>query len=221
MNHLLIKRHRVSRLKYLCKTIKDDYITYYGSGKKWKCHIRKHGRREIDTFVIFQHENVKLFSIMALYYSTLLNVVDSIEYANLKHENGLDCGDTFSQQSESKKKMIKSKLSKSTSDIWEKSKIKRSESISQSRLAMSEEAKIIRAEKFSDSLKSSKKRKEFNNRMKVERCGGGNPTAKPVEIDGVKYDCIKDACDALSLTRSILSNRINSPYTKWSTWKRL
>jgi hypothetical protein len=56
-------------------------------------------------------------------------------------------------------------------------------------------------------------------KMSQERLGADNPAAKKVEIDGIVYLCIKDACESLGLTRAVVSSRLNSE--KYSSWKRL
>jgi group I intron endonuclease len=51
---------------------------------------------------------------------------------------------------------------------------------------------------------------EFRKRMSLERIGKNNPVSKECIIDGVEYDCIKDAMDKLNLTRNQIQYRLKS-----------
>jgi hypothetical protein len=91
MIYLYIKTHNKTGLKYLGKTIRDPY-KYKGSGKRWTEHIKKHGY-DVTTEILgtfSTNEELKNFSIPL---SEKLNIVESIEWANLKPESG-DGGDT-------------------------------------------------------------------------------------------------------------------------------
>ena len=81
-------------LKYLGKTTKDPY-TYMGSGIIWKRHIRKHNLtyNDIKTEIVFETNNSDELISKGLELSTLYNVVESKEWANLRQESG-DGGDT-------------------------------------------------------------------------------------------------------------------------------
>lgn len=93
---LMIKTHEVTRLKYLCYTRRtgEDYATYLGSGTLWRRHLKKHGAA-ITTEKIFETDNLAAFKELALAKSKELDVVNSTQWANLKHEEG-DGGDTAS-----------------------------------------------------------------------------------------------------------------------------
>lgn len=91
--YLMIKTHKTSGLKYLCKkTTNSDKkaILYKGSGKYWKRHLKIHGR-EVDTEILVKYplNNINAFSKVCLEYSNIYNVVDSDDWANLIEENGL------------------------------------------------------------------------------------------------------------------------------------
>jgi hypothetical protein len=96
MHKLMIKTHNTTGLKYLCYTRKKDHLSYLGSGKIWKRHIKKHGE-DITTEIIFQTENKNEFIQFATQKSLEFNVVNSDEWANLKIEEG-DGGDTVSKK---------------------------------------------------------------------------------------------------------------------------
>src|ERR1017187_7792815 len=94
MYRLLLKIHNKTGLKYLCKTEKDDYINYLGSGTDWKPHLKKYGR-DVSTELLFETENFEEFRKVALAESIERDIVNSKEYANLKMEVG-DGGDYWS-----------------------------------------------------------------------------------------------------------------------------
>lgn len=81
-------------LRYLGKTTKEP-ITYLGSGKIWKRHIKKHNFtiNDIETEIVFETNNVDELIKKGIELSNLYNVVESKEWANLREESG-DGGDT-------------------------------------------------------------------------------------------------------------------------------
>lgn len=88
---LYIKRHTITGLKYFGKTTTNDPIRYQGSGTYWTRHIKKHGP-SIETLwyqLFTDKEELKKF---ALNFSKENNIVESLEWANLKPEDGLRGG---------------------------------------------------------------------------------------------------------------------------------
>lgn len=81
-------------LKYLGKTTKDP-ITYLGSGKIWKRHIKKHSLTmdDIKTEIVFETNDVDELIKKGIELSNLYNIVESKEWANLREETG-DGGNT-------------------------------------------------------------------------------------------------------------------------------
>ena len=96
IHKLMIKTHRDTGLKYLCYTRRKDHDEYLGSGIAWLRHLKKYGAN-IITEVIFQSKDVEEFKRVAISKSKEFNVVESKEWANLKHEEG-DGGDTVSNK---------------------------------------------------------------------------------------------------------------------------
>lgn len=94
---LYIKRHNKTGLKYFGKTTQDPY-SYVGSGKHWRRHVKLHGN-DICTEWAQLFEDEQTLVEFALRFSAENNIVESTEWANLKPENGLDGGDTFSSLS--------------------------------------------------------------------------------------------------------------------------
>jgi len=92
MFRLLVKTHNKTGLNYLCVTEKENYEKYAGSGLYWKRHIKEHGS-DITTVVLYESETkTQDFIDTCLYYSTILNVVESSEWANLIPENANSVG---------------------------------------------------------------------------------------------------------------------------------
>jgi len=91
--YLMIKTHKVTGLKYLCKkatTSDSKAISYKGSGKYWKNHLKVHGNH-INTEILAKYELDKIneFSQLCLEYSNKFDIVKSDKWANLVEENGL------------------------------------------------------------------------------------------------------------------------------------
>lgn len=85
--YLYKKTHKVTGLKYLGKTTSKDPHAYAGSGKYWKKHLKKHGF-VYDTEILKECITPEEVKIWGEYYSTLWNIVESSEWANLKPESG-------------------------------------------------------------------------------------------------------------------------------------
>lgn len=88
--YLYLKTHNKTGLKYLGKTISDPY-EYTGSGKYWKRHLEIHGC-DITTTILRECSTKEEVKVWGEYFSTLWNIVESNEWANLKPESG-DGGD--------------------------------------------------------------------------------------------------------------------------------
>lgn len=91
---LMVKTHNKTGLKYLCKTETDDPYGYPGSGLYWKRHLKDHGK-DISTEILYETNSKIDFKEKGLYYSTLWNIVESSEWANIRPEEG-DGGNSVS-----------------------------------------------------------------------------------------------------------------------------
>ena len=89
--YLYKKTHRATGLKYLGKTVQDPY-RYKGSGTWWLNHIKKYGY-DVETEIIKECNSKEEVKFWGEHYSTLWNIVNSVEWANLKPESG-DGGST-------------------------------------------------------------------------------------------------------------------------------
>ena len=99
--YLMIKTHKITGLRYLCKTTQDPY-KYRGSGVYWKRHLKIHGS-DHNTEILKECQSHDELKEWGLYYSSLWNIVESDEWANLRAEEG-DGGDT--SQTENYKKYV-------------------------------------------------------------------------------------------------------------------
>lgn len=84
--YLYIKTHNKTGLKYLGKTKQNPY-EYSGSGVYWKNHIAMHGC-DLHTEILLQTDSPDEIKSKGEYYSTIWNIVESTEWANLKPEHG-------------------------------------------------------------------------------------------------------------------------------------
>lgn len=85
--YLYKKTHRTTGLKYLGQTKSPDPHRYKGSGKEWKKHIQEHGY-DVDTEILLETTDPKLIEELGRHYSSLWNVVDNSEWANMRPELG-------------------------------------------------------------------------------------------------------------------------------------
>ena len=96
MFRLMIKTHNITGLKYLCKTEREDWQQYLGSGKRWLYHLNKHGEN-ISTTLLLETNDKNKFKKIAKSYSKKYDVINSKEWANLVEEQG-DGGNTVSNK---------------------------------------------------------------------------------------------------------------------------
>lgn len=90
--YLYIKTHNKTGLKYFGKTTKDPY-QYRGSGKRWLAHLKKHGT-DVLTEVLGYYVTEQECLHTAMAFSKENNIVESVQWANMIDENGLDGGAT-------------------------------------------------------------------------------------------------------------------------------
>ena len=86
---LYIKQHNVTGLKYFGKTTKDNPTLYKGSGLYWLKHLKKHGT-DISTMWLKKFDDLDSLREFAINFSVENNITESVEWANLKIENGSD-----------------------------------------------------------------------------------------------------------------------------------
>jgi len=215
---LMIKQHKVTGLKYFCKTALYDPITYLGSGTYWCRHLEDHGPY-VDTIWYQLFDDKEEIMSYALSFSKENNIVDALDengrkiWANLILENGIDGGGNIGMPMQQKQK---DKLS----DIWEVIKsdgtvliIKNMRQFCiENKLNASAMSALARGRR--GSFKGHKCRKLTNNRNveyshteykyetdeeKSKRLsdqavkGRNHHEAVKIEYDGIVYDSIVDA----------------------------
>ncbi len=104
MHYLMLKTHNISGIKYLCKTSRSDPYTYSGSGKVWKRHLKKYGKK-FTTEILAECKTKEELIQKGLYYSKLWNIVHNKQFANLIPEAG-DGGATMTGKKMPKKHSI-------------------------------------------------------------------------------------------------------------------
>jgi hypothetical protein len=87
---LLIMRHRVTGLRYFCKTSNLKLLHQYkGSGVYWKRHMKKHGR-DVEVGVLGIYFDKQTCLDAAKEFCEENRIGANPEWANLIPENGLD-----------------------------------------------------------------------------------------------------------------------------------
>ncbi len=127
--YLCVKTHNVTGLKYFCKTTKNNYKSYSGSGIYWKRHLKEHGW-DFTTELIGFYTNKEECTAMAIEFSIKNDIVNTINesgnkiWANQIIENGLDGGDTGRTNYGPMSPETKQKLSdsKKGQEPWNKNK---------------------------------------------------------------------------------------------------
>jgi hypothetical protein len=83
----------VTGLRYFGKSIKQDIVSYLGSGKEWRLHIKQHGKHLVEhewsSDWFYSKAEVKAF---ARAFSEIFDIVNSTEWANGMIENGTSGG---------------------------------------------------------------------------------------------------------------------------------
>jgi hypothetical protein len=87
--YLYVKQHKETGLKYFGMTATKDPYVYQGSGLYWRRHLKTHGG-EIETLQVWEFDNIHDCETFALDFSKMNNIVESVEWANLRPENGKD-----------------------------------------------------------------------------------------------------------------------------------
>lgn len=87
---LLVMRHRVTNLRYFCKTTNLNLMHQYkGSGLYWKRHMKKHGRN-VEAGLLGVYFDKERCLAAAKQFCEAHQIGSSPEWANLIPENGLD-----------------------------------------------------------------------------------------------------------------------------------
>lgn len=86
MYYLYVKKHNVTKLKYLGQT-QNNPEKYKGSGKYWTRHIKKHGY-DVTTIVLLETKDMDELCRVSKFFSDFFDVMDSKEWANLIPETG-------------------------------------------------------------------------------------------------------------------------------------
>lgn len=93
--YLYVKTHKITGLKYLGYTGKEDPYTYPGSGTRWLNHLHVHGFN-FTTEILKECTSKTEIREHGIHFSRLWNVVSDKNWANLKEEQG-DGGGCFGE----------------------------------------------------------------------------------------------------------------------------
>lgn len=106
---LYIKQHEKTNLLYFGKTISSP-SKYPGSGTVWRRHLKIHGKEFVKTLWSKKFYSASEISAFALAISEIFDIVNSLEWANLIPENGIDGGAPGRKQSTETKNKIRNSI---------------------------------------------------------------------------------------------------------------
>lgn len=100
---LIIKQHKITGLKYFCKTVNKDPLKYKGSGTIWRRHLKVHGNDIITVWcqLFTDKEELQKYAIQFSIDNDIVNAKDALGnkiWANLIVENGVDGGGNAGMQ---------------------------------------------------------------------------------------------------------------------------
>jgi hypothetical protein len=186
--YLLIKEHKNTGLKYLCKHVASSFSEcekYKGSGVYWKKHLAKHGN-DVSTTCLFVTENKQEFKKIATKYSKEYDVVNSNQWANLCNEEGQG-GNTI---------VDKKAHGKLMQQIHEKKEVK--EKVIKNLSGMRSWVQPLAAKAAKEKLTGVSKTEQHKENMRgkrphVNQTGGKNNNAKKIKTPFGIFDSISDA----------------------------
>lgn len=217
MEYLYLKTHNKTGLKYLGKTKQDPY-KYKGSGKYWKRHIEKHGYNVTTEILLITQDKDELKET-GLFFSKLLNVVESNEYANLKEENG-DGGSNKGRQQSLESNLLRSNTLKNRI-LSSEHKSKIGVSNSKPKSGKSLKATIKNGLKGANARRGQKDSEETKRKRNQSVSNATKGISKPwlckkILIDNQEYIGFRHVIEKFGITRQTVYNRIKSD--KWD-WK--
>lgn len=204
MIYLYVKQHSITGLKYFGKTKSRNPFTYLGSGTYWSNHYKKHGKEHIQTIELYGFDSQKLCTQFALRFSKDNNIVESKEWANLCEEDGMTGGKrNMSQLNYSGKNnpFFGKKHTEKTRAIFRKKNSRPGIKNGMYNKVHSEKSRS----KMSNSHKGISLSTDHKKALSESKVGkftrGKNSFAKIVYYQGIKYECVKDFCEKLNVTR--------------------
>ena len=106
---LYIKQCPHCGLKYFGKSVRQDIEKYPGSGVRWTSHLAKHKVKAVHLWNSDWHHDTSI-KRFALKFSRMNKIVGSNAWANLREEDGLEGGNTFSGRRHTPETIEKMKL---------------------------------------------------------------------------------------------------------------
>ena len=217
MTHkLLLKTHNTTGMKYLCYTKKEDHISYKGSGKRWKNHIKIHGY-DVKTELLLETDNYEKFRDFARKISEDFDIVNSKEWANMRIEDG-EGGDTVSDKMWITNGLV-DKYHIKTSPVpegWHKG---RSKCVFNDKKYQSEFSKRSDRIKFGETMKNKWLNGEIvRDHSKCGVRGDSNPSKreevrkkisesrkKPIFFRGIHFGSVGEAADYFEVSRGTIT----------------
>jgi len=219
--YIYITTNKINGKKYVGKKKGTFNNKYYGSGIVLSMAIEKYGKENFQIEILEICENLKVLNEREIFHISSIQP----EYNIAK---GGDGGDTLFNADEKHKKEIQDRKKQTLSNTWkslseEKRKIwgeaisqsKKGKSYNRPNYKHSDETKI----KISESNKGWHDESwKINHKKAMEkRKGIPNKTCwKKVEVDGVVYNSVKEACEHLEISFPTLRKRIKKGKAKYA-----
>jgi hypothetical protein len=211
--YIYLKTHLETGLKYLGKTVQDPFI-YNGSGTIWNRHLKKYGNN-VKTEILFESTDKKEIAEKGLYYSTLWNIVESKEFANMRPETG-DGGDTSNTENY-KKGIQKRNLSGKHNPMYGRS------AVSEKNLKWYNDG--IRTIYVSEGTQPEgfQPGRIIKNRISptdyTKQLIGKANSKKIISPEGIIYNSLKEASDMLGVTSVAIGGRLKRGVSGWKYLK--
>lgn len=208
---LMIKRHKVTGLKYFCKTVKKCPYKYNGSGLRWSNHLKIHGK-DVETLWCELFTDKQFLTNYAIEFSISNNIVESEEWANLVIENGISGWPTGTKQKESSKKLMsKGHLGKKSGPEHLQAVSKPVEIKGVIYNSMKDASRILGIKYVTLRARILSTTVRFMDYKFVGIDKQVSNKRKKVEIDGVFYPNARQASKTLKIKYKLLLYRVSSP----------
>lgn len=220
--YIYITINKINGKKYVGKKKGNFDERYYGSGIILLNALNKYGKENFETKVLEYCDNQEILNEKEIYYISEINPEYNIS-------KGGDGGDTLYNADKNYKNEIFSRRSESLSLTWNTLSEEKRKAWGES-ISKSKKGKSYNRPDYKHDEKTKKKISESNkgwHELNLEwkenhaiamkkRIGIPNKNCwKKVEVDGVLYSSMKEACEKLNVSFPTLKKRIKNGKAKY------